>query len=155
MEYQLGTTPQRPAGHRGLTPQVPSPLQNVIVTGPTGTPTYVEGTDYTVDMDLARITILPNSTIPAGTNILVDYRVGARNRVQVLSGSTPVEGSMRFIAANPKGLNRDYFMPWVKITPNGDYALKGEEWQQIPFNIEVLKRAGYEAIYIDGRPFTP
>ena len=46
-------------------------------------------------------------------------------------------------------------MPYVKISPNGDYALKGDEWQQIPFNIEILKKTGFEALYSDGRAYAP
>jgi hypothetical protein len=43
-------------------------------------------------------------------------------------------------------------LPYVKLSPNGDYALKGDEWQQIPLSIEVLKASGKEAIYRDGVP---
>ena len=43
-------------------------------------------------------------------------------------------------------------MPYTEISPNGEFALKGEEGSQIPFNIEILKLTAYEAIYIDGRP---
>ena len=56
------------------------------------------------------------------------------------------------IAYNPQGKNYDWFMPYVKLSPNGDFALKGDEWQQIPFSVEILKKSGYEALYIDGRP---
>jgi len=42
-------------------------------------------------------------------------------------------------------------MPYVKLMPNGDFALKGDEWQQLSFNIEVLKKGTLEAVYMDGR----
>ena len=45
-------------------------------------------------------------------------------------------------------------MPSVKLSPNGDYALKSDEWQQIPFNVEILKPEGMEAVYADDRPVT-
>ena len=54
---------------------------------------------------------------------------------------------------NPKGANRDYYFPYVKLTPDGDYALKGEEWMQIGFSFEILKKAdNIEGAYVDGRP---
>ena len=85
--------------------------------------------------------------IAEDSNIVVKYDEPAGTREVVISGSTAVEGSLRYIARNPVGKQIDYFWPWVKITPNGDFALKGDEWQQIPFTIEVLRRSGYEAVY--------
>jgi hypothetical protein len=154
LTYQLGVSNSLPAGHKGLDLFSAGPDVKVVVTNNAGTTTYAEGTDYTIDMELARLTILSTGTIVAG-NIKVDYKVLAKSRDRVISGSQAIEGSLRFIAVNPKGANFDYFMPWVKITPNGDYSLKGEEWQTIPFNVEILKKTGLEAIYLDGRPFTP
>lgn len=149
--YQLGMSQANPTGYRGLDIHT-APSTKVIVTDNAGTTTYTEGTDYTIDLTLGRLYIVPGGTIVSGSNIKVDYKVKAQSASRVISGSQAVEGSLRYIAVNPKGDNIDYFMPKVKIGPNGDYALKGEEWQQIPFNIEVLKKTGYEAIYADGRP---
>ena len=74
----------------------------------------------------------------------------------MVSSSNSVYGALRFVADNPKGDNRDYYFPYVKLAPDGDYALKGDEWQQISFSFEVLKKASnIEAVYVDGRPFTP
>jgi hypothetical protein len=49
----------------------------------------------------------------------------------------------------------DYLMPYVRLSPNGDFALKSDEWQQLSLNVEILKLADYERIYVDGRPYTP
>ena len=81
--------------------------------------------------------------------------VEASTRDRVISRGQTVEGSLRYLANNPAGANIDYFMPWVKITPNGDFSLKGDEWQTVPFNIEILKKGDLEAIYVDGRPYNP
>ena len=59
---------------------------------------------------------------------------------------------LMFLANNPKGADFHYYLPWVKITPNGDYAMKGDEWQQIPFSLEALKPVGGPAILMDGVP---
>lgn len=153
--YQLGVSASNPSGHRGLTPYTPAdpgPLANIIVEDNPATTTYVEGTDYTIDMERARIQIIEGGAISDGDNILVSYKTDDTTRDRIISGNAAIEGAMRYIAHNAKGPDLDYFLPWVRISPNGDYALKGDEWQQIPFSIEVLKKTGLEAIYVDGQP---
>jgi hypothetical protein len=122
--------------------------------GGTGTG-YEAVTDYVVNPATGQVDIVSGGGIADGTDIDVTFSVLASTRERVISGSEPVEGALRFIADNPKGEDFDYYLPYVKITPNGDYALKGDEWQQIPFSLEALKPAdGREAIYVDGRPLT-
>lgn len=144
--YQLGTSASTPAGVRQVS--------SVVVNYGDGDTEAVEGTDYTVDLKLARITVLEGSALD-GVEATVDYTVEESTRLQVISKSDTIEGSLRFIAYNARGENIDYFMPWVQLTPNGDFALKGDEWQQLPFNLEVLQKNGLESIYMDGRPYNP
>lgn len=143
--YQLGESVTNPTGVRTL--------DTVTVTdGATGTPiTYVEGTDYNVNKDLGRVEVISGGGIAADSKIEVTYTTKASTRSVILSGSMSVEGALRYVANNPKGDDLDHFWPWVKITPNGDFALKGDDWQAIPFNIEILRKTGYEAVYISGR----
>lgn len=144
--YQLGASATNPMGDQLVT--------NVVVKDDvTPTPaTFVEGTDYNVNLALGRIEVLEGGAIVDGTtNLRITYDVAASTRDQVLSGSTPIEGALRFIAYNPQGDNIDYFFPYVKITPNGDFTLKGDNWQEIPFTIEILKKTGYEAMYSSKR----
>lgn len=111
------------------------------------------GDDYILHADIGMIEIVVGGGITNGSTLTITYDVRGHTRARVLSGSAPVEGALKFVAHNPKGENFDYHMPWIKVTPNGDYALKGDEWQQIPFNLEALKPAsGGEAIYMNGRP---
>lgn len=143
LTYQLGTSDAAPSGVRKV--------RDVQVTVSGGTAPVV-GTDYTVDADRGRITIVAGGAIAADTEITVTYSVAASARQRVISGSTPIEGALRFLATNPKGEKYDYFFPYVSITPNGDFALKGDDWQAIPFNISVKKKGSLEAIYVDGQP---
>jgi len=144
--YQLGVSEANPTGVRGVT--------NVVVTdgAPSDPVTYVLGVDYLVNPELGRVEVLLGGGITGGSDIEVTYDTVANSREVVVSGSLAVEGSMRFIAVNPVGENIDYLWPWVKITPNGDFALKGDEWQVIPFSVEILRRQGYEAVYATKRP---
>src|SRR5574343_981499 len=143
LTYQLGTSATYPAGVRKISA--------VIVKK--GATTLVAGTDYTVDLTLARLTILTTSvTLTNGDDLTVDYTIDASTRDRVISKSKTIEGSLRFVASNPSGKLQDYFMPWVKVTPNGDFPLIGEEWLKMSLNVEVLKKGTLEALYIDGRP---
>lgn len=143
--YQLGTSNTNPSGVRQVS----------AVAVKKGATTFVAGTDYVLDPVLARITVLEGGAIVSGDDLGVDYTIDASTRDRVISRGVTVEGSLRYVANNPAGQNIDYFMPWVKISPNGDFSLKGDEWQTVPFNIEILKKGSLEAIYVDGRPYTP
>lgn len=142
--FQLGLTTGNRVGTRGIT--------NFVVTGTGGAPTYVAGTDYSLDLDRGMFSILEGGGISDGTDIETTFDISASNQTQVLSGSEPVEGAMRLLENNPKGSDRDIFLPYVKITPNGDLAVKGDEWRQIPFSIEAIKPSSGEAIYVNGKP---
>lgn len=149
MYYQLGMSSTNPMGVRGLDIHT-VPATKVIVK--IGSTVQVEGTDYTIDMDLARVYIVPGGGIADGSNITVSYKTKTSTTKRIISGSTPVEGALRYIAYNPAGDQIDYYFPYVALSPNGDYALIGEELQQIPFNIEILKLTDRSAIYAEGRP---
>lgn len=148
LSYQLGTSATTPSGARKV-----SAVTIKDATEPTTT--FTAGTDYVLDPELGRFTILKGGAISDEADLSVDYTVDASTRDVVISRGQSIEGSLRYIAKNPAGEQIDYFMPWVKITPNGDFALKSDEWQQLPFNIEILKKGSLEAIYMDGRPYTP
>ncbi len=42
-------------------------------------------------------------------------------------------------------------LPYVKISPDGDYALKSDEWQVMGFTFEVLKNPNLARVYITDR----
>lgn len=147
--YQLGASASQPAGVRKVS--------SVVVNDDTsGTPTtFTEGTDYELDADLARIYVIPGGTITDGTNLRIDYTVEASSRAQVVSKNKQINGALRFVSYNAKGQQRDYFMPYVRLQPTGDFALKSDEWQVLGFQGEILQKdSTTEAIYADGRPYT-
>lgn len=149
LSYQLGTTATDPAGVRQISELV---LTNT--TTPANAP--VLGVDYVVDPVRARIQILEGSTkIIEGNVLKAAYTVDASTREQVISKGETIQGSLRYLAYNPAGKDIDYFMPQVKLTPNGDFNIKGDDWQVLPFTIEIVKKAGLAAIYADGQPYNP
>jgi hypothetical protein len=140
---RLGITEANPSGVRAVTA--------VVVKDAAGLITYALGTDYTVNAALGMIYIPKTSAIPAASTIKVDYTLPARQIEQVISGTTPIEGTLFFESNNPAGENKDFLMPWVKLTPNGDFNLIADDWQKISFKLEVLKRSDQEAYYVSGR----
>lgn len=147
--YKLGSTTSNPAGYFGI-----DEGGTITVEDDESTPnTLTEGTDFEIDYDNGIITFLEGSTLAVdGANITVTYDVAGSTRERVLSGNQPVEGAMMYKTKNPKGTDSLFYLPWVKVRPNGDYALKGDDWQQIPLTIEILKPTDQEAIYRDGKP---
>lgn len=145
--YKLGVSASNPAGYFGIDET------GFAVAVAVGGTALVAGTDYEMDFANGMIHFLDGSALATdGADIEVTYAVAASTRSRVISGSEPVECAMRFLTKNPKGDDCQFFMPYVKLTPNGDYALKGDEWQQIPLSMEILKPTGAEAIYRDGKP---
>lgn len=152
MFYQLGTTVQNPTGARKIIYPGASGTLFAVKMGAT---TLVAGTDYLLNAELGRIEILEGGALVNGDEPTVDYTVAASTRTRVISGSSAIEGAMRYVAYNPEGEDIDYFMPSVTLAPNGDLPLKGEEWMSVPFTLDVTKRdADTAAIYADKRAIT-
>lgn len=146
--YPLGISDANPTGDRSVT-----------ITSVTraGTDTLTAGTDFTVDEARGIVTIVgggPHDVVD-GDDLVVTYDRAAVSRKQVISGNTQVEGVLQFRAYNPEGDDFDYLMSYVKLSPNGDFNLKADTWQQIQWNVEILKAPNRERIYVDGQPYTP
>lgn len=144
--YQLGVSAANPAGLRNVS--------NLVVKKGAGFITTVAAlNNYQFDAELGRLYIEAAAPDINSEDIQITFDTAASSREQVVSGSSPIYGALRFVADNPKGANRDYYFPYVKLAPDGDYALKGEDWMQIGFTFEILKKAdNIEGAYIDGRP---
>lgn len=142
--YQLGTSSTNAAGVRNVS----------AVAVKKGATTLVAGTDYTLDATLGRIYIMPTSvTVIAGDDLTVDYTVGAYTIEEIKSGATAtIDGALRFIAKNPKGPVRDVYIPYCRLSPSGELAMIGEEWQSMSFDLEIQKlNDTTEAIFFNGR----
>jgi len=143
--YQVGLTDSRPAGYHSLA--------SVVVK--VGVSTKTITTDYTVDTELGIVTPVVGGGIVQDDEMIVEFNVTAKSRIMVVSGAEQVEGALRFISYNAEGDKFDYYFPYVKLGPNGDIPLKTDEWMQLPFTVEILKRPTQERIYCNGRPYTP
>lgn len=151
MFYQLGVSATNPAGARGII----YPGETTTAFSLAGTGTLEVNVDYTVDPLNARIHILPDApNITDGEVLTAGYTVAASTFSRVISGSTAREGSIRYITQNAVGTDCSYLFPRVKLTPDGEFELKSDEWLEIPMSMEILKTGDLEAVYIDGVPVT-
>lgn len=145
--YQIGVTANNPSGLRKLT--------NFVLKTTGGSPATVAMTgNYTIDLTRGILTILDSPlAITDGTSYTLQYDTLANTREQIVSKNLTIYGAIQFLADNAVGKNRDYLLPYVKLSPNGDYSLKGDEWQVMTFDLEILKLDdNTEAMYIDGQP---
>jgi len=144
--YQLGKTTGNPAGAQLVS--------NVVVK--VATVTKVLGTDYTLDAALGRISIIEGGSITSGATVDVTYDRAAASQERVISGSTVGSGSLRFIAYNPEGDNTDYLIRDVKLSADGDFALKADNnWQEMGFKLSISTPADGAAILANGRAWAP
>ncbi|WP_440105419.1 hypothetical protein [Acidovorax sp. BL-A-41-H1] len=144
--YQLGAVAANPLGVRNVTA--------VTVKNEAGTTTYDAGDDYNVDLETGRVQIVEGGAIVAG-NVKFGYTPVAASFERVTTGSTSeIRGALRIVSDNATGGDRDYYMPRVTLTPDGDLPIiaEGTDFVQLNFGLEVLKPANGEAIYCDGRP---
>lgn len=103
--------------------------------------TLLPASNYELEADTGRVYIEPDAPDLAGASKLyVQYNRRAGSMDMFITSDDSVRGALRFISDNPKGLQMNYYWPLVNLTPNGDYALKGDEWQQLSFNFGVLRR---------------
>lgn len=154
--YQLGVSPVAPTGARAVTittvtdDATPTPAAIPAASGPGGT-----NINYQVDTELGRIFIFEDAPdISDGDDIIVTYTAAAHSREVIISKGETIRGSLRYIADNTAGVNRDDFWPLVELSPDGDYEFKADSWSEMSFTGEVLKKEGYEKHYVDGRPVT-
>lgn len=130
---QLGLTSGNQIGARNVSA--------VTVTNATQANAVVtEAGNYEVDAVTGRVFILADAPdIEEGDDLTIDYTAAAGNEEIVIAAGTVIEGRLEFFAANAAGTNRDYIWPYVQISPDGDFSLKGDDWQTMSFTLEVLK----------------
>jgi hypothetical protein len=96
--------------------------------------------NYEVDPVTGRVLILDDAAdITDDDALLISYTAAAGTEEIVIPAGTTIEGRMEFFADNRAGENRDYIWPYVQVSPDGDFALKGDDWQAMTFTLEILK----------------
>lgn len=144
--YQVGATDLNPTGVRALANFI---LKKDSVA-------LVVDVDYEVDLERGTFVLLDTGvTVVEGDDLSLTYDRGVVKRKQTVSGSTSAKGQMKFISYPAEGEPKDFTMPLVTISPNGEFALISENTlQSLPLTVEVQTKGNLEAIYCDGLPYT-
>jgi hypothetical protein len=144
--YQLGRTSDNPAGYRNI---------SALVVEPEGGGTaYVEGEDYEVNLVSGRLQILEGGDIAAG-NIQFSCSKAAKTWTQLKTGDvSELDGALRIISDNADGSNRDWYMPQVSLTPEGELPVitSETEYVSMTFTLEIEEPENAAAIYLDDQP---
>lgn len=136
--HQLGVSADTPQGVRNV--------GSVVFDG-------VDEESYLVEAETGRVYVNADADdVVDGTVYEASYGISAAVEDVVIAKGETIEGELLFLANNAAGENKDYFWPYTKLTPDGDFSLKGDDWQNMTFNVEILKRdAVTERQYITTR----
>jgi len=137
----LGANPNNPTG-------------DVAVSNPTvtlGGTTAVDTSLYNYDVNTGLLYVQPTATAETVWNI--GYQLGAAQLNQVIETGVSIYGQLLFVANNPRGPQRDFFFPFIKITSEGTLPLKGDTWMTLSFAWEAMNlNAGTRRCYVRARP---
>lgn len=157
--YQLGTSDDNPTGVRGISNfQMVKADASISISTGSGDITSIDGAtvvtpagNYEIDLLNGRLYIEPDSEdLKGNLQIAVQYDVEAQKRSMVIGKANMIYGALRMISDNAVGLNKNYYFPKVSITPDGDYALKGDDWQVLSFTYKTMKlNHRTQLVYID------
>jgi hypothetical protein len=110
----------------------------------TGSTYYTATTDFTVDAVSGRIYFPSTSTIVPATSLTVNFGVAATtyDKITALT-AVGQDGKIRYVSDNPVGGANEMIIWKVRIKPNGDTALIGDDWARLPFQGDILRDATY------------
>lgn len=111
----------------------------IVVTNQAGSHTYVEGTDYEVDVQVGRIKALIGGSISEGQTLLVDYTYQAASFPKISAGMRMVEGKLRFVGDPAVGPAHEVEVWDVKLKCESEIGFITDDWGQIEFSAEVIK----------------
>lgn len=133
---------------KATTATAPTATAGIVTVYETATPTNIKtvGTDYSIDAASGRILFPSTSTIVNNTSLTVAYGC-ATTTYSKITGLTSVgqEGKIRYVSDNPEGGQWEILVWKVRVKPNGDTALIGDDWGRLSFQGDILRDATYHA----------
>lgn len=128
-----------------------------------GDGTYTVDVDYKVDLAKAWIVPLNSATIaaqiaalPSGSKLSfrVGYTPATETRTRITTDQLGERNvALKYFSDNPKGTQRDDYLPDVTLQPSGDFQRKSDgDWLTMAFDITVNKKnSTLAAMYVEGR----
>lgn len=118
------------------------PITAVTLTGAAGTPVYVLGTDYSVDLVSGRVYIIPGGAILDGGALQLNFTfptLTATTAPYVEAGTSNfIEGFLRFKSKQATGPSMEVEVWKVSIAPDGDQDLIGDDFGEYALKGRVL-----------------
>jgi len=104
--------------------------------------TYVEGVDYTIDLDAGLLGILRDGSISAGDIHVTGSYADATYSVVEAAVKPKIGAKLRFVSDPIAGKKRVWDFHRVQAVPGGDFALKSaEDYAQAEFEFKLLQDA--------------
>lgn len=121
-------------------------VSNVVVNGSGGTPTHVEGTDYTVNPEHGSLNILESGSIVDASDIEVDYDYADYNTVSALTAAAP-ERWLRFEGLNTAQGNEPVVIDVFRFQadPLNDFPIINDEVAQMTLEGSALLDANRQS----------
>ena len=115
-------------------------LSNLVVKDDGDTTTYVEGVDYTVNLNKGTISAIESGGITAGDTLNLTYDNVEYDDINIEGFiHSKLEGILQFEACSANGLNYSYTFHRVSLLANGDYSLKSsDEFIKLSFEGTML-----------------
>lgn len=142
--YQLGKDADSPFGDQNIT--------GLAITK--GVTPVTLDTNFVYDLATGMIQIRADAPdVDAGDDLTATYDIEGHTETIIIAGAVPLYGELYFEATNTKGPKKDYLIPYAKLGPDGDLELKGDDWQEYNFTVEVLKlNSATPRVYVRDRP---
>ena len=104
-------------------------MSNVVVKDSSDTTTYVENTDYTLDLEAGTITVLTSGGTIAVNDVLHVTADNASYTWINIEGfmNSKLEGELRFVSKPANGVAYVYTFHKVSLLASGDYSLKSSD----------------------------
>ncbi len=98
-------------------------------------------TNFLLIRDEGRFQVLPNAAdVFDGDQVRVVFGYdSSRSKTITPVRQDELRGSLRYIAKLGVGPTRSIFFPYVVLKPVGQFDMKGDQWQQIGFQVEVRR----------------
>lgn len=119
----------------------------VVVTDSAGTTTYIEGTDYEVDLRNGQLRAFSTGSITEAEELLVSYSFGGKDGFRI--NAAQKESIQMALLLDGKSLRQEdsgkvirWLAPKVNIRPAGGNDLKGDEWFSPQFTGTIITPTG-------------
>lgn len=107
--------------------------------------------NYALSAATGRLEVSPDAiNISDGQTLEITFEWRTTEAARTNSAARDVYGALRFISFNAYGPDKQYYFPFVRLSPRGMMDLKGDDWQQAGFDVEARNlNPRTEQVYVE------